>query len=45
MTQLAPELRDIANGSKNRLFPEDEAAHDWYRFVLHRLRFAALPDR
>jgi len=34
MTQVAPQLNDIANGSKNRLFPKDEAAHRWYRFVL-----------
>lgn len=24
----------LANGSKNKLFPEDRTAHDWYRFVL-----------
>ncbi len=27
-------VKDIANGNRNKLFPEDRAAHDWYRFVL-----------
>ncbi|MFO7897517.1 MAG: DNA methyltransferase [Planctomycetota bacterium] len=27
-------VRGIANGDKNKLFAQDRAAHDWYRFVL-----------
>ena len=30
----APRISELANGSKNKLLPEDRAAHDWYRFVL-----------
>ncbi len=30
----APRLDHARNGNKNKLFPEDLAAHDWYRFVL-----------
>src|SRR5260370_14808378 len=30
-----PKLRRPgANGESNKLYPEDRAAHDWYRFVL-----------
>jgi hypothetical protein len=28
------ELSHIANGDRNKLFPEDRAVHEWYRFVL-----------
>jgi DNA modification methylase len=27
-------IKPTANGSRNKLFPDDEPAHDWYRFVL-----------
>ncbi len=29
-----PRVDELSNGSKNKLLPEDRAAHDWYRFVL-----------
>jgi SAM-dependent methyltransferase len=28
------DLKRISNGARNKLFPEDRAAHEWYRFVL-----------
>jgi len=32
--QPARRLQDLSNGKRNRLLPEDEPAHSWYRFVL-----------
>lgn len=33
-TLLPPEKREYTNYTANRLFVEDRAVHDWYRFVL-----------
>lgn len=32
--RIAPSVQPIKNGNMNKLMPENQPAHDWYRFVL-----------
>lgn len=32
--RIAPSVRPVKNGNMNKLMPENQPVHDWYRFVL-----------